>query len=116
MDKENTTREKQQPDLREMTVDIYTIVTDVLKNLWVAVAVGLAAALLSYVVASVRYVPEYRSSTTFVVSARGTSTGAYANVSAANQMAEVFQAVLDSQVLKKPGGRRIWGLPPLTGR
>lgn len=100
MENENVTQKGQDADRKEMTADLYTLVIDVLKNLWAAVAVGIAAALLVYVAASLRYVPQYRSSTTFVVSARGTSTGAYANVSAASQKAEVFQTVLDSQVLK----------------
>ena len=115
MENENVPQKGQDADRKEMTADLYTLVIDVLKNLWAAVAVGIAAALLVYVAASLRYVPQYRSSTTFVVSARGTSTGAYANVSAASQKAEVFQTVLDSQVLKTvwPGN---WDFRPLRVR
>ena len=116
MENENVTQKGQDADRKEMTADLYTLVIDVLKNLWAAVAVGIAAALLVYVAASLRYVPQYRSSTTFVVSARGTSTGAYANVSAASQKAEVFQAVLDSQVLRKTVWPGNWDFRPLRVR
>ena len=56
--------------------------------------------MLVYVAASLRYVPQYRSFHYVCGFSPGTSTGAYANVSAASQKAEVFQTVLDSQVLK----------------
>ena len=47
------------------------------------------------------YQPQYESRTTFVVSAKGSNTGAYANLSQTQRLAEVFKTVLDSQVLKK---------------
>ena len=58
MENENVTQKGQDADRKEMTADLYTLVIDVLKNLWAAVAVGIAAALLVYVAASLRYVPQ----------------------------------------------------------
>ena len=80
--------------------DIYTIIHDVIKNIWVAVIVGISCAFLAYTGAYVMYEPEYVSSTTFVVSAKGSNSGAYANLSQTQQMAETFRTVLGSQVLK----------------
>lgn len=88
-------------DRQALTADVYSIVRDVLKNLWVIIIVGLSAAFLAYTVAWISYHPQYVSQTTFVVSARGSSTGAYANLSQTQQLAEVFKTVLDSDVLKK---------------
>ena len=85
----------------EITVDFYTIFRDVVRNLWMVIIIGISAAFLSYIGASMLYHPEYRSQTTFVVSARGSNTGAYASLSQTQQLASVFRTVLDSQILKK---------------
>ena len=84
-----------------VTADFFAIFHDVLKNLWVAVLVGISVAFLAYAGTYITYHPQYVSQTTFVVSARGSNTGAYANLSQTQRLAEVFQTVLDSDVLKK---------------
>lgn len=94
-------KEEERQTVQAVTADFYTIFRDVLKNLWVIVLVGISAAFLSYVYAWASYHPQYVSQTTFVVTAKGSSTGAYANLSQTQQLAEVFKTVLDSDVLKK---------------
>ena len=86
---------------RTVTADFSAIFHDILKNIWVAVLVGLSVSFLAYTAAWITYNPEYMSQTTFVVSARESSTGAYANLSQTQRLAESFKTVLDSQVLKK---------------
>ena len=81
--------------------DIYNIVRDVLRDWWVVLCVAVSAAFLAYIASAVTYKPEYTSATTFVVSAKGSSTGAFANQSKAERLTEVFQSVMDSQILKK---------------
>ena len=83
------------------TADLYAIFQDIIKNLWMVLLVAISAAFLTYVGAYMLYQPEYRSSTTFVVSAKASSTGAYASLSQTQRMAEVFKTILDSDVLKK---------------
>lgn len=61
------------------TADLYAIFQDIIKNLWMVLLVAISAAFLTYVGAYMLYQPEYRSSTTFVVSAKASSTGAYAS-------------------------------------
>ena len=61
--------------------DIYNIFRDVLKNWWVVLFIALSAAFLSYIASAASYSPTYTSNTTFVVSAKGATTGAYANES-----------------------------------
>lgn len=81
--------------------NIYNIVRDVMKNWWVILCIAISVSLLSYIGASVMYHPTYTSRTTFVVSARGSSMGAYANESKTQKLTDTFRSVMDSQILKK---------------
>ena len=81
--------------------NIYNIVRDVLKEWWVILCIAVSVSLLSYIFAAITYHPTYTSSTTFVVSARASSMGAYANQSQTEQLTETFRSVMDSQILKK---------------
>ena len=81
--------------------NIYNIIRDVLKDWWVALFIAISFSMLSYIFASVTYHPTYTSSTTFVVSAKGSTTGIYANISKTNKLTSTFRSVLDSQILKK---------------
>lgn len=80
---------------------IYNIARDVLKSWWVILCIAVSVSFLTYIASAVLYHPEYTSSTTFVVSAKGSSTGAYANQSSAQKLTETFQSIMDSQILKK---------------
>ena len=81
--------------------DGLSVIRDILKNWWVILFVAVAAAMWTYIAASFLYEPSYTSRTTFVVSAKGSATGAYANQSKTQKLTDTFQSVLDSQVLKK---------------
>lgn len=81
--------------------NIYNIVRDVMKNWWVIICIAISVSLLSYIGASVMYHPTYTSRTTFVVSARGSSMGAYANESKTQKLTDTFRSVMDSQLLKR---------------
>ncbi len=96
-----TNREKEIKETERVVTDFYTIFLDVIRQWWVILLVGISAAFLTYIGAYLLYQPQYASGTTFVVSAKGTNTGAYANLSQTQRLAEVFKTVLDSQVLKK---------------
>ena len=69
--------------------------------LLIGAIVGISVSLLMYVGAHLTYEPTYTSRTTFVVSAKSSSTGPYGNLSKVKQMTDVFKVVMDSQVLKK---------------
>lgn len=88
-------------ETRQQEIDIYCIIRDVFHDLWVAVAIGISAAFLAYIGGRLLYQPTYTSRTTFVVSSRNGSTGAYANLTKTQKMTEVFRSVMDSNVLKK---------------
>ena len=86
---------------KKQAEDIYNIIHDVVRNWWVVLCIAISASLLSYVAASILYHPTYTSSTTFVVSAKESSTGAYANQSKTQKLTDTFKSVMDSQILKK---------------
>lgn len=81
-------------------VDLFTLVQDILRNWWVILLGALAGAMLTYVVTSVQYVPEYTTTATFVVGSKG-SNNTYSNLSAAYSMAQTFEKVLKSNVMEK---------------
>ena len=81
--------------------DMYNVIRDVLKNWWVILFIAISASLLTYIASAWMYHPTYTSSTTFVVSAKGSSTGAYANQSQTEKLTDTFQSVMNSQILKK---------------
>ena len=81
--------------------DVLNVIGDILKNWWVVVCIALAVSLWAYMAAFFLYEPTYTSDTTFVVSAKGTTTGTYANTTKAKKLTDTFQSVLGSQVLQK---------------
>ena len=65
--------------LENYKIEPFTLVHDILINWWAILLGALAAAMLSYVFVGIRYVPQYTTSTTFVVSSRGT-TASYSSI------------------------------------
>lgn len=88
------------PMLTDNAIEPFTLVHDVLVN-WFFILLGaVAAAMIAYVMVNARYVPQYTTSTTFVVGSKeGNNT--YANLSSAYSMAQTFQKVLESNVMEK---------------
>lgn len=86
--------------LEQLKIEPFTLIQDILKNLWVILLGAAAAAMLAYVAVNIRYVPEYSTSATFVVSSRGDSNAA-TNLSSAYEMAQTFEKILQSNILKK---------------
>lgn len=92
--------EMQTKQINLLSLDPITIVRDVLKRWYLIVAAALLAGMAAYVLSGVFYRPVYRTNTTFVVSAKGSSTTVYQNISATNNLATVFSEVLKSSLLR----------------
>lgn len=90
--------EKERQD--QIPFDITTIILDVLSNWWAILLGALAAAMLMYMVVNEAYVPQYTTRATFVVSSKGNFNAAN-SLASANTMAQTFQRILDSNVMKK---------------
>lgn len=95
---ENRENRTEQIDL--LSFDPVTIVRDVLKRWYLIVIAAVLAGMAAYVISDLRYVPAYTTTTTFVVSARGSSTSVYQNLSATTNLTTVFSEVLNSSLLR----------------
>ena len=84
----------------EISIDIFDMLRDVLKDIWLILLIGISSALCSYIVANVAYKPEYTARTTYVVTTKGYSS-VYNNLSAANGVAEIFTNIFASDILAK---------------
>ena len=78
-----------------------TVVRDVLKRWYLILIAALLIGMAAYVLSDLLYTPAYTTTTTFVVSAKGSSTTVYQNLSAATNLATVFSEVLNSSILRK---------------
>lgn len=82
-------------------IDIIIIVKDVLRQWWVILLFSLSAALLAGSYMSYTYEPEYTSTVTFAVTAKGMNTNIFQNLVSANELAVDLSGILESRVLKK---------------
>ena len=83
------------------TIDIASIVRDLIRQWWVVLLFSVTIAILVNVVVNSQYTPVYATSTTFVVTTRGTNTSVYQNIASASDTAARFQTILESNVLKR---------------
>lgn len=89
---------KDTTSVSNIEIEPFTLIKDILSNLLFIVLGAIAAALIAYVVVNARYVPQYQTSTTFVVSSKD-SNYTYSNLYSANTMATTLQKVLESTVM-----------------
>lgn len=82
-------------------IDVLSIIRDVCRQGSVILLLSVSVALLAYVFVSERYQPEYTTTSTFVVTAKGMNNNIYQNLSSAQSMAEQFSQVLGSHVLQQ---------------
>lgn len=83
-------------------ISIRCICRDLLRNCWLILLAMISALMVISVYQTVVYIPEYTSTATMVVSAKGSgSSGALANLSTTSEMASVFQDVFQSNILEK---------------
>ena len=83
------------------TIDIASISRDLLRQWWAILLFSITAAILVNLVASIVYRPVYATSTTFVVTTRGTNTSIYQDITSATDTAARFQTILESNILKR---------------
>ena len=83
------------------TVDIASISSDLLRQWWAILLFSITAAILVNFLASIVYRPVYATSTTFVVTTRGTNTSIYQDITSATDTAARFQTILESNILKR---------------
>lgn len=82
-------------------IDLISMLKDIAKEWWALLLLSLAVALFADIWVNVTYQPEYKTSTTFVVTAKGMNTNVYQNLNSTQQLAQQFTEIMDSNVLKK---------------
>ncbi|MEE0776282.1 MAG: polysaccharide biosynthesis tyrosine autokinase [Bacillota bacterium] len=86
---------------KERDIDYISILRDVVRRWPLLVLVAIAAFVVSYIVVTETYTPKYTATATFVVSSKSANTTVFSNLTAAEEMAEVFAGVLDSDTMRK---------------
>ena len=81
--------------------DPIVLLRDVVKRWLVIVLAALAVGVGSYIYTDMTYQPVYQATTTFVVTARGSSTTVYSNLSSTSNLAGVFTELLNSSLMRK---------------
>ena len=82
-------------------IDVYSILRDVLRNLWIIVLGALAVGMIVNMSVRSDYQSTYSTTATFVVTSKNYGNYAYSNLNAANTMADSFSNILNSSLLKK---------------
>lgn len=82
-------------------IDLYSMLRDLLRNLWAVVLASVAVALIVNMSVRSDYVSTYSTTGTFVVTSKTGSNYSYSNLAAAASMADSFTNILNSSLLKK---------------
>ncbi len=81
--------------------DIIVILMDVAKR-WLLILLAAAVVGVStFILSDLSYRPQYRATTTYVVTSKSTSTTVFTNLSNTNSLATVFSELLNSSLLRK---------------
>lgn len=85
----------------EMNIDLYSILRDISKYIVVILLLAASMSLLSYVYVGRSYHKQYESTSTFIVSSKGSNSSVYTDLSATTEMATKFSEILNSSILQK---------------
>ena len=94
--------------------DPVVLIQDVVKRWLIVVTAALIFGVGAYIMTDMSYQPVYRTTTTFVVTTRGSSTTVYSNLSSTSSVASVFTELLNSSLLRKTIVQEM-GVPSFDG-
>ena len=81
----------------KLTIDLYTILKDVILNIWVIILSGLIAAMSVYTFSHSIYKPEYTAKATLAVNASGSS---YTQLTTSNEIAGILSNIFSETTVK----------------
>ena len=81
-------------------INVISILRDVLRGWSVILLLAISASLFANIWVTSRYQPVYTTKITFAVTAQGTNSNIYQNLTSAQQLAERFTQILGSTVLR----------------
>lgn len=82
-------------------INLISMLKDIGREWLTILLLAIAAALFADIWICATYQPEYRTSTTFVVTAKGMNNNIYQNLNSTKELASQFTEILGSNVLKK---------------
>lgn len=82
-------------------IDLISMLKDIRREWITILLLSIAAALFADIWICATYQPEYKTSTTFVVTAKGMNSNIYQNLTSTKDLAQQFTEILGSNVLKK---------------
>ena len=82
-------------------IDLISMLKDIGREWITILLLSVAATLFADIWICATYQPEYKTSTTFVVTAKGMNSNIYQNLSSTKDLAQQFTEILGSNVLKK---------------
>ena len=92
---------QQEAPISLMSFDPIIILRDVLRRWYLIVAAALIVGMGAYTVTELNYVPQYTTTTTFVVTIQESSSSVYQNLSATSSLATTFSEIINSSILRK---------------
>ena len=81
--------------------DPIVLLQDVLKRWLIIVLAALVMGIGAYISEDMKYTPTYRTDTIFVVTARGSSSTVYSNLTSTSSLADLFTGLLNSSIMRK---------------
>ena len=84
-----------------LAFDPIVMLLDVAKRWLLILLAALMVGVGSYIVTDIQYSPVYRTTTTYVVTTRSTTSTVYSNLSSTTSLASVFTELLNSSILRK---------------
>ena len=88
-------------DDRLLAFDPIVVVQDVIRRWTVIVLAAIVMGVGTYIHADLTYSPVYTSSTTYVVTSRGSISSVYSNLNSTSSLASVFEELLNSSLMRK---------------
>lgn len=85
----------------KISIDYYSILKDLLRNFWVVLLCLLIGVMGIYIAERSVYKPEYTSTATVVVNAKGASSSASVSYNVSSEMAVVFSKIFSEPSMKK---------------
>ena len=83
-------------DISLLPFDPIVLVQDLLKRWLIVLAAALMVGVGAYIYEDYSYEPEYRTTATFVVTTKGSSSTVYNNLTSTKQVASIFTELLNS--------------------
>ncbi|MBE6790155.1 MAG: hypothetical protein E7535_03065 [Ruminococcaceae bacterium] len=85
---------------KRISIEAFSILKDLIKNFWIVILVVLIAKMGVYISMHSVYLPEYTSTATMIVTAKGSGTASYGNYTLSSDLAKIFANIFTDPVIK----------------